>query len=48
MVFKFCVVVIVAGGNSKIQLMPPTQDDPKQRRPSIERAKKVLNWEPKV
>ena len=40
--------LLLLGGNSRIEMMPPTQDDPKQRRPSIEKAKKVLNWAPKV
>ena len=36
------------GSASTIELLPPTQDDPKRRRPSIQRAKDVLGWEPKV
>lgn len=28
--------------------MPSTQDDPQKRKPSIQRAKDVLGWEPKV
>ena len=32
----------------KIKYLPLPEDDPKQRRPNIERAKKLLNWEPKV
>jgi UDP-glucuronate decarboxylase len=31
-----------------IKHMPLPQDDPKQRQPDIERAKKLLDWEPKV
>jgi dTDP-glucose 4,6-dehydratase len=27
---------------------PLPQDDPKQRRPDITKAKRLLNWEPKV
>ena len=27
---------------------PLPEDDPKQRRPDISRAKKLLGWEPKV
>ena len=36
--------------NSKSRLInhPLPSDDPKQRKPNIELAKKVLNWEPKV
>lgn len=33
---------------SKIVFRPLPQDDPKQRRPDITKAKKVLNWQPKV
>jgi UDP-glucuronate decarboxylase len=28
--------------------MPLPQDDPKQRQPNIERAMRLLNWNPKV
>lgn len=31
-----------------IQKMPLPQDDPKQRKPDISRAKKIVNWEPNV
>lgn len=33
---------------SKIEYLPLPVDDPKQRRPDITRAKKILGWEPKV
>ena len=33
---------------SKIVFKPLPQDDPKQRRPDITKAKRLLNWEPKV
>jgi dTDP-glucose 4,6-dehydratase len=36
------------GGNSSIVYMPLPQDDPKQRQPDISKAKKLLDWEPKV
>jgi dTDP-glucose 4,6-dehydratase len=36
------------GSKSKIIHKPLPQDDPKQRRPDITRAKKLLGWEPKV
>ncbi|KAK7090324.1 UDP-glucuronic acid decarboxylase 1-like [Littorina saxatilis] len=35
-------------GSSKIVRRPAMQDDPRRRRPDITRAKKLLNWEPKV
>jgi dTDP-glucose 4,6-dehydratase len=33
---------------SKIEYAPLPQDDPKQRKPDIARAKKLLNWSPKI
>ncbi len=33
---------------SKIVFKPLPQDDPKQRKPDITKAKKLLKWEPKV
>jgi UDP-glucuronate decarboxylase len=38
----------LVGGKSKIVHKPLPSDDPKQRRPDITLAQKVLNWEPKV
>jgi UDP-glucuronate decarboxylase len=37
-----------AGGRSRIVHHPLPADDPKQRRPDISLAKKVLGWEPKI
>ncbi|MBI3599372.1 MAG: SDR family oxidoreductase [Nitrospinae bacterium] len=36
------------GSKSKIVFKPLPVDDPKQRRPDISKAKKILNWEPVV
>ena len=36
------------GKTIRIRNMPLPEDDPKQRRPNITRAKKLLGWEPKV
>ena len=33
---------------SEIKMLEKTQDDPSKRRPDISRAKKELEWEPKV
>ncbi len=33
---------------SKIKFLPLPQDDPKQRQPDITKAKRLLNWQPKV
>ena len=42
-------VLELTGSNSSIEYHDfPTTDDPKQRRPVIERAKSILGWEPKV
>ncbi|MBA2621403.1 MAG: SDR family oxidoreductase [Acidobacteria bacterium] len=41
-------VAKTAGKNIKIRKMPLPQDDPKQRQPNIERAKKLLGWQPRV
>jgi dTDP-glucose 4,6-dehydratase len=41
-------VIKLTGSNQKIVYKPLPQDDPKQRQPDITRAKKLLNWEPKV
>jgi UDP-glucuronate decarboxylase len=41
-------VIELTGTNSQILQMPLPQDDPKQRRPNINFAKKVLDWEPTI
>ena len=41
-------IIRVTGSRSKIVFKPLPLDDPKQRRPDIARAKKLLNWQPKV
>ena len=41
-------VIHLTETNSKILQMPLPQDDPKQRRPDITKAKQLLNWEPKI
>ncbi len=46
---QFCEEIIkLTGTNQKIVYKPLPQDDPKQRRPDITKAKALLNWEPKV
>src|SRR6185369_477169 len=48
-VLEFAREIIKAtGSRSKIVFKPLPQDDPKQRRPDISRARKLLRWEPKV
>jgi UDP-glucuronate decarboxylase len=41
-------VIKLTGTSSKILQQPLPQDDPRQRRPDITEAKKMLNWEPTV
>jgi dTDP-glucose 4,6-dehydratase len=42
------LVLKVTGSKSKIAYEPLPQDDPKQRRPDITKAKTLLGWEPKI
>jgi dTDP-glucose 4,6-dehydratase len=41
-------VIEVAGSKSGIRFEPLPQDDPKQRRPDITKARTLLGWEPKI
>jgi dTDP-glucose 4,6-dehydratase len=41
-------VIKLTGITQKIVYKPLPQDDPKQRQPDISKAKKILDWEPKV
>jgi dTDP-glucose 4,6-dehydratase len=41
-------IIALTGITQKIVYKPLPMDDPKQRKPDITRAKKLLNWEPKV
>lgn len=41
-------VLEVTGSKSQIAFEPLPVDDPKQRRPDIGKAKRLLNWEPKI
>lgn len=46
---QFCEEIIkLTGTDQKIVYKPLPQDDPKQRRPDITKAKELLKWEPKV
>src|SRR5689334_6433477 len=48
-VLEFAKQIIRAtGSRSKIAFKPLPQDDPKQRKPDITRARKILKWEPGV
>jgi dTDP-glucose 4,6-dehydratase len=47
--FQFAEQIIAATkSKSKITFKPLPQDDPRQRKPDITKAKKILKWEPKV
>jgi dTDP-glucose 4,6-dehydratase len=41
-------VLAVTGSKSQIRYEPLPQDDPKQRRPDITKARTLLGWEPKI
>jgi dTDP-glucose 4,6-dehydratase len=41
-------VIAVAGSKSKLKYVELPQDDPKQRRPDITKARALMGWEPKV
>src|SRR6266478_3085825 len=41
-------IIRATGSRSSIVFKPLPQDDPKQRRPNITRARKLLGWEPSV
>jgi dTDP-glucose 4,6-dehydratase len=41
-------VIALTGTKQKIVFRPLPEDDPKQRRPDISRAREILGWEPKV
>jgi dTDP-glucose 4,6-dehydratase len=41
-------VISLTSSNSEIEYRELPQDDPKQREPSIKKAKNILDWEPEV
>ncbi len=41
-------ILKLTGANQKVIFEPLPQDDPKQRRPDISKAREILGWEPKV
>jgi dTDP-glucose 4,6-dehydratase len=42
------VIQKLIGSSCKLEFKPMPQDDPKQRKPDISKAKRVLGWEPKT
>ncbi|MEI6515552.1 MAG: UDP-glucuronic acid decarboxylase family protein [bacterium] len=41
-------IIALSGSKSKLEFMPLPSDDPKQRKPDITIARKVLNWQPTI
>lgn len=41
-------IISMTNSNSKVIQLPLPQDDPKQRRPDINKAKKILGWQPTI
>jgi dTDP-glucose 4,6-dehydratase len=42
------MVLKITGSKSRLRYQPLPQDDPKQRRPDITKARQLLGWEPKI
>ena len=42
------IIQKIAGIKTQIEFLPPLEDDPKQRKPDISKAKELLGWEPVV
>ena len=41
-------IIKLTGTSQKLISLPLPQDDPKQRKPDITKAREILNWEPKI
>ena len=41
-------IIEITDSKSPVEFQPLPQDDPKQRRPNIDKAREFLYWEPKV
>jgi UDP-glucuronate decarboxylase len=42
------LIISLTGSRSRLEFRPLPQDDPRQRRPDISRARQLLHWTPKV
>ena len=42
------IIQKTVGGSSQIEYLDAVEDDPQKRKPDIQRAKELLNWQPKV
>jgi UDP-glucuronate decarboxylase len=40
------LIIKLTNSNSKVEFRPLPDDDPKQRKPDISKARELLNWEP--
>ncbi|HOW43095.1 MAG TPA: SDR family oxidoreductase [Candidatus Omnitrophota bacterium] len=41
-------IIALTGSRSKIEYLPAQADDPRQRRPDLTKARKLLRWQPRV
>ena len=41
-------IIKITGTKSKIKFLDPVVDDPKQRKPDLTLAKKIIDWNPKI
>ena len=41
-------ILALTGSTSRIEFHPLPEDDPRQRKPDITRARRILDWEPKI
>jgi dTDP-glucose 4,6-dehydratase len=42
------LVIKLTGAKNKIRFLPLPEDDPRQRKPDISKAKKILKWQPEI
>jgi nucleoside-diphosphate-sugar epimerase len=42
------IMIGMTGSKSKVVFKPLPQDDPRQRKPDISKAKKLLHWQPRI
>jgi UDP-glucuronate decarboxylase len=42
------LVIELTGSRSKVRHLPLPQDDPRQRKPDITKARDLLGWEPRI
>jgi nucleoside-diphosphate-sugar epimerase len=42
------LIIEITGSKSEIIYKPLPEDDPRQRRPDISKAKEILGWQPKI